>query len=117
MDDSNRRQFGRIVCARLHSSLGEVPDLSAGGCRIVCKHWVPLRLGSVCTLTLKGDEEFAAVQGQVIRRKRLRFRHYEYGIQFVHMTALQKEAIATLSRITGVKRVMPTLEEAAAKAA
>lgn len=104
------------MCAGLVSSLGEVPDLSAGGCRVVCKHWAPLAMGSVHQITLEGDGSMVGVHAKVVRRTKVGRRQYSYGLEFINLTPEQRVLIGELSRITGVKRVMPTVDEAARRA-
>lgn len=117
MSDANRRRSGRLVCAGLVSDLGAVPDVSAGGCRVVCKHWRPLTLGADLTLTLDGDGLTVEVAGRIVRRVRRGLRRFEYGIEFVGVTPEQAEVIRDISRITSVKRMMPTVEEVISEAA
>ena len=117
MDDNNRRKSGRLVCAGLISSLGEVPDLSAGGCRIVCSHWIPLLMGSEHQITLEGDESTVVVTAKIVRRIRRGLRSFEYGMEFVNITDNQRAHIGNLSRTVSVKRLMPTMDEAANRAA
>lgn len=117
MSDLNRRKSGRLMCAGLFSSLGVVADLSAGGCRVQCTHWRSLPMGGTFHVTLEGDGMAVLLTARIVRKTRLGFRRYEYGLEFIDMTDQQRQMLAELSRITSVKRVMSTMEEAANRAA
>ncbi len=114
---SNRRKSGRLVCVGLVSDLGQVPDLSAGGCRIRCRRMMPFTIGGTYTFTLSGEGTTVVILGKIMRRERLGFMTFEYGVEFVDLTAEQRDAILDLSQTTSVKRVIPTIEEAAYRAA
>jgi len=114
---SNRRKSGRLVCVGLVSDLGEIPDLSAGGCRVRCRRMVPFTIGATYTFTLSGEGHTVVVFGTIRRRDRVGFMTFEYGVEFVELSAEQRDAILDLSHATSIKRVMPTMEEAAFRAA
>lgn len=114
---SNRRKSGRLVCVGLVSDLGEVPDLSAGGCRVRCQRLLPFPLGGTYTFTLSGHSTTVVILGKIKRRTRVGLMTFEYGIEFVELSAEQRDAILELSQTTSIKRVLPTIEEAAYRAA
>lgn len=115
--DLNRRKSGRLICVGLVSDLGEVPDLSAGGCRVVCRRFLPFAMGGTYTFTLSGEGTTVIVLGKIRRRERKSLMVWEYGVEFLDLCHEQREAIRDLSKTTAVKRVMPTIEEAAYRAA
>lgn len=117
MDDSNRRKSGRLVCVGLVSTIGLVPDLSAGGCRIRCRRLLPFALGTVYTFALSGEGSEIVVHGKITRRQRTGLLTFEYGIEFIELSGEQRAAIGELCKTTAVKRLVPTVEEAAARAA
>lgn len=105
------------MCAGLISNLGEVVDLSAGGCRVRCVHWRSLQAGSTLQVTLETEGSAVLLSARIARKFRRGLRRYDYGLEFINMTDQQRQMLAELSRTSSVKRVIPTMEEAATRAA
>jgi len=78
---------------------------------------MPFAIGGTYTFTLSGEGTTVVILCKIMRRERLGFMTFEYGVEFVDLTAEQRDAILDLSRTTSVKRVIPTIEEAAYRAA
>lgn len=117
MHDPNRRKSGRLVCAGLISTMGGVMDLSAGGCRVVCQHWRALPEGTHIQIALEGEGMAVVMSARVVRRTKISMFRAEYGLEFVQVTPDQRSVLTALSHIATLKRVMPTMEEAANRAA
>ncbi len=117
MDESNRRKSGRLLCVGLVSDLGDVPDLSAGGCRVACTRLRRFSLGERRTFALRGEDSQILVEGVIVRRRRTGMFTYEYGIEFTDLSLEQRNAVNDLFRTTSIKRLMPTVDEAANRAA
>lgn len=105
------------MCVGLSSDLGVVSDISAGGCRLMCKGWASLALGTVLYLTLTGEGVSAVVKARIVRHARVKMFLHDYGVEFIDLTADQRRFIGELSQVTAVKRLLSTVEEAAARAA
>ena len=78
----NRRQFGRLNCLDLDSSLGPVLDLSAGGMRVICAH---AQDGPMEVEILDVDPPLS-LKAQVAWSTRLASGEYEVGLRFVDLT-------------------------------
>ncbi len=93
----NNRRHGRVVPDSLWCSAGEVLDLSASGLRLQCTKAVGAGVGKV---VLRDRNHTVEVQGRVVWCKKVGFRRFEVGLEFVDIapeTAATIRAMAVFS--------------------
>jgi hypothetical protein len=92
------REHERHLAEGLTCVTGEVLDLSAGGIRIRSAVRPPVKAGGLAPFTINAGGKQITLQGRVawIRRASLLSGPYEYGVQFVGVTAAMR---ALLERI------------------
>jgi len=92
------RRFERHATENVSCDLGDVADLSEGGMRVVTQGRPPVRTGQIHSLIIQAGEFQIAVPGRFVRMKRLSFRRYETGVEFVNVSAAKAEQLRTLAR-------------------
>lgn len=90
---TDRRQFGRFRGTRLGCNLGKVMDLSGGGMRIRCS----TRLSSQMNVKLWTAKRQLTVPAKVAWVRRLGFRKYEIGLEFLDMTPETRQDLSTFA--------------------
>lgn len=90
---SDRRRFGRFKGNRLGCNLGKVMDLSGGGMRIRCSN----RLSSQMPVKLWTPKREVSLQAKVAWVRRIGFRKYEIGLQFLDLTAEMQQNLSTFA--------------------
>ncbi len=93
-----RRAYGRLRQESLDCNLGAVLDLSLGGMRVQCNR--PPK-GEI-DVELRGSEVKLRLRAQVVWTRRVGFRKYEVGLNFLRLPA---ETIKQLTRISLNHRV------------
>ncbi len=93
-----RRAYGRLRQEALDCNLGVVLDLSLGGMRVQCNR--PPK-GEI-DVELRGSEVKLRLRAQVVWARRVGFRKYEVGLNFLRLPA---ETIKQLTRISLNHRV------------
>ncbi|MCC6682140.1 MAG: EAL domain-containing protein [Phycisphaeraceae bacterium] len=92
-DGSERRHFGRIRQEEMRCNLGRVLDVSCGGVRIFTHR----RLKGRQRISLVNDTQtMLMLSASVAWCKRLGFREYAVGLQFVDMSADQMRCLSEL---------------------
>lgn len=97
-DKHDNRSRGRMRCNNVETSLGPVLDFSSTGMRVLSKREV--RLGEDDTLEVRIKSAFDPITVQVAVRwcKKLGWRRYEIGVQFVELTDEARAGLADIAR-------------------
>lgn len=90
---SDRRKFGRFKGTRLGCNLGRVMDLSGGGMRIRRA----TRLSSQMEVQLWTAKRRMALQAKVAWVRRIGFRKYEIGLEFLDLTPEITQNLSTFA--------------------
>ena len=90
---TDRRRFGRSKGTRLGCSIGRVIDLSGGGLRIRCS----TRLSSQMDVKLWTAKRQITVPAKVAWVRRIGFRKYEIGLEFLDMTPATRKDLSTFA--------------------
>ena len=94
----NSRRCGRVRIHMIQSSLGDVRDLSADGCRIACTGLGGPAAGEVVEPCIRGLDGDIRVRAKVIWRKRTGWLRYEIGLSFLDPAATVRAALAAVAR-------------------
>jgi hypothetical protein len=81
---SDRRKSGRIKGGQVYCSRGDVLDISAGGMRLRSRR----RLEGQLEMELRTHHRRVTLQTRIIWCKRVGFRKFDIGVQFVDLTAI-----------------------------
>ncbi|MFB3431361.1 MAG: PilZ domain-containing protein [Phycisphaerales bacterium] len=94
----NRRRHGRVKCPGVRSSLGEVLDVSASGCKIESRGRLAARVGEVVRIRIRPltSEPFEAYARVVWFRKVGLFRVHT-GLCFEHITPEVRGGLASIA--------------------
>lgn len=93
-----KRVHGRVFCQYIHSSLGEIVDLSASGARVRIKGALLVGKGDCFTMTLMGINGQAIVACKAIWTAKRGWRKHEVGVQFYDLSAEARKIIAEIGR-------------------
>src|SRR5690348_4425909 len=92
----NARRHGRVRCADIQSSLGEVVDLSHSGARIKRKRRLGAGDGSMVNLEIDGLDGPIRVLARVVWTRRIGFFHHEVGVLFEDVSPEIRRALVTI---------------------
>ncbi len=97
-DKPDGRSRGRMRCNNVETSIGPVLDFSATGMRILSKREVRLEEGE--SLLVRIESAFDPITVPVVVRwsRKLGWRRYETGVQFVELTDEAKRVLADIAR-------------------
>ena len=100
----DRRSKIRIAQTELHCSLGRVMDISSTGMRVTCRRvpkekWVSVDLNTTV--------DPVPVQVEVVWARRLGFRKYEVGLQFMEPSSELDELVSCCSTLDGKSFYIP----------
>lgn len=101
MTRKEKRNSGRVRCAKVRSSLGEVQDLSATGVRIACRKKPKLEVGVVVRFELSTDEHAVMVPATVMWVRVQQDCTFHIGLRFEEMDPLRKRKVMDVVR-TGI---------------
>ena len=101
------RQRGRLRTDRLQCSLGEVADISASGIRLRSKRYPGVKIGKQCQITLRVDDHKVTVRVKTVWFRRIGYRHYEAGLEFVDLTPELSNAIIEIARSASLWSMQP----------
>ena len=90
---ADRRRFGRFKGTRLGCNHGKVMDLSGGGMRLRCS----TRLSSTLEVQLWTPKRRMTLQAKVAWVRRIGFRKYEIGLQFLDLTPEMRQNLSTFA--------------------
>jgi hypothetical protein len=96
--DANGRQHGRVRCASIHTSLGEVLDLSASGARIRRRRKLRNDAGSMVNLEIQGLDGSIRVLARVVWVRKLGLFRYEVGVIFEDINPQVRRALTAIAR-------------------
>ncbi len=94
----NRRRHGRVRTLDVQCSLGEVTDISASGMRVCGRGKPSLPQGVATTITLATPAGMLAVEIGVAWVRRVGFRGWEMGLEFVTVTPQVVEGVRAVLR-------------------
>ena len=97
-EHADRRKAGRLRCAGLKCSLGEVADLCASGMRV--RSTRPIALGSGGAVTLAADDVTLTLRARIAWSRQSGRRAYEAGCEFLDLDGEQRKALAEIARLT-----------------
>ncbi|MFI4853397.1 MAG: PilZ domain-containing protein [Phycisphaerales bacterium JB065] len=94
----NRRRHGRVRCHGVKSSLGEVLDVSASGCKVKSRGRPGARVGEVIRITIhpQTSEPFEAY-ARVVWFRKVGIFQYHTGLCFEHITPEVRRGLAAIA--------------------
>jgi hypothetical protein len=94
----NRRRHGRVKCPGVKSSLGDVLDVSASGCKVQSRGRPAARVGEIVRINIRpiASEPFEAYARVVWFQKVGLFR-YHTGLCFEHITPEVRRGLASIA--------------------
>lgn len=93
--DANNRRAGRVRCAGIASTWGDLINASGTGCRLRTK--LDLQPGTVGTLTINGLDGPIMVRARVVWFRRKGWGKSEAGIQFEGVDAQTRSLLSRLA--------------------
>ena len=96
-DDSNRRRAGRFMADRVHTSVGEILDISSTGMRIYSKFLAPAP-NKLMEVTIKVHDGQIKVVGQVVWVRTIGLMAREFGFEFYGLDPIARDAVGDLAR-------------------
>ncbi len=94
----NRRRHGRVKCHGVKSSLGDVLDVSASGCKVKSRSRLGARVGEVVRITIhpQTSESFEAY-ARVVWCRKVGLFQYHSGLCFEHITPEVRRGLAAIA--------------------
>lgn len=97
-DKPDNRSRGRMRCNNVETSLGPVLDFSATGMRILSKREIIQENDQPLMVRIDSAFDPIAVPVQVRWSRKLGWRRWETGLQFVELTEEAKAVLADIAR-------------------
>jgi len=97
-DKPDSRSRGRMRCNNVETSIGPVLDFSSTGMRVLSKREIRLEEGE--SMLVRIESAFDPITVPVVVRwsKKLGWRRYETGVQFVELTDEARAVLADIAR-------------------
>jgi hypothetical protein len=95
---ANKRRAGRVRTMMVRSTLGDVLDLSATGCRLRSGRKPRCAKGDELRLTIAGLDGPISTRAQVAWVRRAGLRAHELGVHFLDPDAEARRGLAALAR-------------------
>jgi hypothetical protein len=108
--DDNARRHGRVRCQAIHSSLGDVVDLSASGARIRRRRRITGAAGSMVNLEIEGLDGPVRVLARVIWERRLGLFRHEIGVLFEDVAPPVRRALVEIAKRSPANAVLGRIE-------
>lgn len=94
----NARRHGRVRAQTINCELGTVLDLSASGVRVRHKGRLKLRIGDQMAVSIRSGAFRTHVDARIIWLKKIGFRTFELGLEFVDLCPEAKKELLLLAR-------------------
>ena len=101
------RRHGRLRTERLSCNIGMIVDISASGFRVRSKRYPGVKIGQNCQLTLRVEDHRLSVRVTTLWIRRLGYRHFEAGLEFIDMTPEAIQELHELARSASVWSIQP----------
>jgi hypothetical protein len=108
--ETNSRRHGRVRCESIHSSLGEIADLSASGARVRRRRRLSVRLGSMVNFDIEGLDGPVRVLARVIWMRRVSFFKHEIGVLFEDVSPQVRRALVDIAKRSPSNMVLGRIE-------
>ncbi|WP_432800032.1 PilZ domain-containing protein [Poriferisphaera sp. WC338] len=97
----DRRHHERLKCKKMTCCLGEVVDISQSGMQIMRRGRQLIKIDDVFDAQLHYDTGFVSLRTQVVWVRKLGFRNWAFGIQFIESST---DAQTQLQDLIGTAR-------------
>ena len=97
-EKNDNRSRGRMRCNNVDTSIGPVLDFSATGMRVLSKREIRMEEGQNLLVDIESAFDPVTVPVAVKWSRKLGWRRYETGVQFVDLTDEAKAVLAEIAR-------------------